>query len=344
MLRRRQAFPTLRYAIDEDYRLVTNAPTGGVVPGPLRVLDGSWAMDGANRLAFHAALPPSAAEGEEPHTFNLDGTWKLTGDHQLALTLHETEQRARHTLYFKGALFQAQAHALVMTLHRGEPDAGGPAAQRLTLTGRWRADDRNRLTFLVDKGQGIEDRLTLQGAWELGERHELRYRYRVFNLEQGRREEQTILFDGAWQVADANYLVYRLAGSSTSAFELTASLQSPSLLARDGRLVYQIGIRLSHGLLRRRVTLFGIWKLSRTLSVSFEVPYADGRVEAIRFEGAVALTTRTRLAVALSNQDGARLGLTVIFTREFFPDANFFLRLQQEEQERSVIGGVQVRF
>lgn len=344
MPRRSQAQPALRYAVDEADRLVTTAPARSALSGPVRILEGAWSLDRANRLAFHAVLPPATASPPAPHTVHFEGTWTLTKDHSLALTLHEAEQPLRQTIFFKGALLQAEAHALIVTLRRGESTAGRPAAQQIALSGRWRADDRNRLTFLVEKGNGAEDRLTFQGAWELGERHELRYRYRVLSRRQGRREEHVMVFAGAWQVAGANRLVYRLSGSSTSAFEFTASLQSASLLAREGRLAYHVGITLSRGVLRRRVTLFGAWKLSRTLAVSFEVPYADGRVEAIRFEGSVVLSKRDRVAVALSSRTGARVGLTVIFTRELFPDASLFLRLQQAGEERAVIAGVQVKF
>jgi len=34
----------------------------------------------------------------------------------------------------------------------------------------------------------------------------------------------------------------------------------------------------------------------------------------------------------------------VTFTRKLVPDASLFLRLQQDAEERSAIGGIQVRF
>jgi len=98
------------------------------------------------------------------------------------------------------------------------------------------------------------------------------------------------------------------------------------------------------------VTLFGTWKLRRDLSVAFEIPYAEGRVETIRFEGTYAPSRRDRVAVALrarpDNGGAGRnaLGLTVTFTRDVTPDLSFFLRLRQEAGEASAIGGVQVRF
>ena len=140
-------------------------------------------------------------------------------------------------------------------------------------------------------------------------------------------------------------LAYRLAGSADSTFEFRATLQSPALQAREGRIAYQVGIGLAGGReQQQRVTLFGAWKLNRDLSVSFEVPYADGRVQAIRFAGEYALSSRDRIAVALHNSRREELGLTVTFTKDLVPNASLFLRLKKDAQESSIIGGVQVKF
>ena len=109
-------------------------------------------------------------------------------------------------------------------------------------------------------------------------------------------------------------------------------------------MIYDVGIGWSRGVRRQRVVLTGAWKLGRDLSVSFEVPYAGGRVGAIRFEGAYAMTSRDRVAVALQNSRRQRLGLTVVFTRDILPDAKLFLRLQRDAEDTAVLGGVQVRF
>jgi hypothetical protein len=78
--------------------------------------------------------------------------------------------------------------------------------------------------------------------------------------------------------------------------------------------------------------------------VTFEVPYADGRVQGIRFEGSFAPSRRDRVAVALAAGRRSRLGLTVTFTRQLLPDAGLFLRLKRDAEERAAIGGIQVRF
>jgi hypothetical protein len=213
------------------------------------------------------------------------------------------------------------------------------------LSGRWQADAANRLTFLVEKADGTEDRLTFQGGWEIGRRHELLYRYRRRVSEHRLGREHTLALDGWWDIAAATRLAYRLSGSDQSRLEFQAALQSSSLLAREGRLAYQVGIRLSTGRIeRRRVALFGTWKLHRDLSVSFEVPYAGGRVHALRFEGEAAVGPRNRLTVALRTVEQEPLGLAVTFTRDVVKDTSLFLRLRRDAEERSAIGGVHVRF
>ncbi len=333
----------LRYAFDDDNRLVIRErrPLAERAQ-PVRIIEGTVTADGGNRLVYRAQTPADARSRSGPSAISLDGTWALTPAHDLALTLHETDARGRQTLYLKGALVRAQAHALVFALRRrGDPHE---PAQQVTLSGRWKADERNRLTFLVQKADGSEERLTLGGGWEVGPHHELQYRYRRPAERRG-REEHVLVFAGAWELAAADRLIYRLEGSTDSAFEFQASLQRPSLNAREGRLVYQVGIDLSRGRTReQRVALFGTWKLHRDLSVSFEVPYAGGRIRSLRFEGTVAFTSRDRVAVALWKPRGEPLGMTVTFTRDLVPDASLFVRARRDERERSLVGGIQVRF
>ena len=311
----------------------------------VRLAEGAVSVDRRNRLLYRASSR-HPSDGHPAQTMVLEGAWQLTRDRELAFAVHAADDppAAPRTLYLKGAIVEAKADALVFALRQRE-DEELRTAQRITLSGRWRADDKNRLTFLVERGDGTEDRLTLEGGWEMSEHHEVRYRFRQRLPGTTRRQEHILTFEGAWDVTSTDRLVYRLSGSDRSAFEFRAALQSPSLLAKDGRLVYQVGIGLSGGKTQqRRVTLFGTWKLNRDASIAFEVPYGDGRVQAIRFEGTLAPTARDRLTISLQTHRREPLGLTVTFTRDLVPDARLFLRLRKDAEERSVIGGVQVRF
>ncbi|MDP3723591.1 MAG: hypothetical protein Q8R91_08865 [Candidatus Omnitrophota bacterium] len=333
---------SVRYAFDKDNRLVLTDPRD--LLRPTRVIEGRLSADAKNRLLYSVDSPAGPAGSPGPHATTLDGTWALTPTHELALIVHEAGGPRRQTVYLKGTIAGVEAHALGFALRHSE-DESLRTSQRITLTGRWQADAHNRLTFLVEKADGTQDRLTFQGGWGVGRRHELFYRYR---RRAGRRrdvEERTLIFEGRWDITRADRLVYRLEGSSDSVFEFRASLQSPSLLASDGRIVYQVGVGSSGGRAQQqRLTLFGTWKVHRDLSVSFEIPYADGRVGTMRFEGRYALGPRDQISVALRNSRREGLGLAVVFSRTLLGDARLFLRLGKDERERSIIGGVHVPF
>ena len=127
--------------------------------------------------------------------------------------------------------------------------------------------------------------------------------------------------------------------------EFKASIKSPWLLAREGRIIYEVGIGVAKTRLeRRQVLLFGTWKLHKDLSISFEMPSAHGRVHAFKFQGTARLNSRNQVAVSLQNNRHEPLGLTVLFTHDIVRDAGLFLRLKKSAEENSLIGGLQVRF
>ncbi|MBI4343907.1 MAG: hypothetical protein HY601_03730 [Candidatus Omnitrophica bacterium] len=273
----------------------------------------------------------------------VDGIWSLTPSHELTLTLRDAQGRRRRRVSLKGGIIAAEAHRLLFALRRHELD-GQVSAQELELSGRWQADARNRLVFMARKGEGAEDRLTFQGGWEVGPRHELLYRYEQ-QLDPRRRTLRALRFAGAWDVAGPNRLVYRLDASGESAFAFRASLQTPSLNARRGRLAYQVGIELAGGRrVQRRIVLFGTWKLNRDLSVSLEIPYADGRRQPVRFQGRVAAGRRSAVEVELLTPQGKPLGVTVTFTRKLLRDAEWFVRFERSGREFEALAGVQVPF
>ncbi len=230
----------LRYQFDEANRLTVRERLR-----PVRVVDGGVTIDAKNRLVYRAQDTLREDDPAAPHAVTFDGDWSLTDQHGLALSLRERSGLGRQRLYLNAALTGAESDALIFTLAQDASHERVPG-RRVALFGRWRADARNRLAFLVQKADGSEDRLTLQGGWELDEHQQLVYRDR--RRSSGRRpEEHTVTFDGAWDIPGADRLVYRLAGSSSSAFEFLAGLRTRSLIASEGRLVYEVGVGFSSG-------------------------------------------------------------------------------------------------
>ena len=299
-----------------------------------QVLEGRVRTDARNRLIYQVGAKRLA----------LDGTWALTASHDLAFTVRARGPQASQTVYLKGALLVVEANALVVAVEQAQrPDA--PPAQRAALSGRWSADAKNRLVFSVERADGAEDRLTFQGGWEVGPHHEVLYRYRQRATSTRTAEERTLIFAGAWDITGADRLVYRLAGGSGSAFEFKAALQSPSLQARDGRIIYQVGIGASGGRTHtQRIALFGTWKLHNDKTVSFEIPYAQGRRQAIRFGATYAFADRNEVAIELYDRRKQPLGILVMFSRQVLEDARWFIRLRKEGKDAEALAGVQVRF
>ena len=333
---------TIRYHFDEANRLtLTKRDTAGRL-FLRRTLEGRVSVDRKNRLVYRVQTP-AGRQSPGPKRYVLDGTWGLTQQHALKLSLHAGARGRRQTLYLRGALERTKARTLSVSLRRHSGD-GRPATQRLTLRGRWAANRANRLTFLVERARGAEDKLTLQGSWDVGEHHSLRYRFRRFD-QASRQALQTLRWRGNWDIPRAGRLVFRVEGDSDSAFDFRASLQSKSLQAREGRIVYQAGIGWrKSGRRQTQVVLFGRWKLNRDLSVTFEVPYEGGRLGRIRFAATLALTQRNALALRLEDGQGVPLGLVVTFTRRFLKDAEWFVRLRRSPKESEALAGVQIPF
>ncbi len=272
----------------------------------------------------------------------MDERWRLTPEHELQVGVREAGSRWRWR-HLNATLTSTSAHALTIALQQRGQD-GRLTSQRVALSGRWQADRHNRLTFLVAKADGTVDRLTFAGAWE-SDGQELRYQYARRDGTERIIGRHALAFAGAWELSRATRLIYRLEGATDSAFVFRAAVRTPSLNARDGRIVYDVGVELSqHRRVRRRVTLFGVWKLHRDLSVSFEASRPRGRRLSLRFQGTVALTTRDAVTIALWDQDRRALGLSVTFERRWTKDAEWFLRLQRAGKEAEAMAGIRVRF
>lgn len=332
----------VRYAFDELNQLIIRDTHQALTPE--RLVEGRVRIDRQNRLRYRARRAPAAGGGSGRDDYALDGTWTLSPSHQLGVLLHPSREGEEEAVFLKGSLVDVKDDALIVSLaHRTRE--GEPTSQRAALSGRWQADDRNRLTFLVAKADGAEDRVVLDGAWMVDARQQLLYRYEEPQSGRRRAVVQTLRFAGRWELASSSELAYRLDATDRSSFRFRVALQSPTLNAADGRIAYQAGIQLSDGrTISRTVALFGTWKLNRDLSVSFELPDAGGRRRAFTFSGRYAWRSRHAVSVQLSRRDGQPLGIAVTFSRSWVNDKTLFLRLERMGEDARILGGVQIRF
>lgn len=266
------------------------------------------------------------------------GRWALTPDHDLKLSFRRSKNEPfRENITLRGSIISVSSGELVFAAH-GTTDEGAPFARLVTLEGRWKADERNRLLFLVKKGDR-EEPLALEGAWEIGEHHTLLYRYQ-------KKEPVLLSFRGAWEIREKDRLTYALDLGGKSRFDFRAAVQSPTLLAKKGEIRYQAGIRLAgHTTVLREIVLFGKWKLSRDFSLSFEMEYEKGRRQALFFNTAYRLNEKEELIFSLKDQRKRGLGVEVTFTRSFFEgEGKTFLRLYRDAVESRIEGGIRVPF
>lgn len=270
----------------------------------------------------------------------VEGVWRLTGDHELQYR----RRGGREEVVLSGPLAGAEARGLSFRVEADSAD-GDLVGKTLQLRGRWQADSENRLTFLAERREGKPDALRLEGGWQVGPSQEILYRFEREDLNGKRKEARLLRFSGWWDIGEDRRLAYVLDRSSDSGFRFRGAFQTPSLLAKEGAIRYQLGAEAEGRGRLRTLTLFGKWKLSRRLGLSFEVPYAGGRVRGIDFGAELGLDAAGNVACRLTTREGQPLGVEVVFTRQFFKgDGELFARLRRAGGETAVEGGVRVRW
>jgi len=190
----------IRYAVDPHNRLIIST-TGkkSRLPKFRHLLDGRFKMGKKNSLVYHVKRSQGL---EVPQQIRFSGNWSLDRNKDLVLTLNKwNNQVAGNKLVIKGKIIDAKGSNLLFSA----TVKGANSRSRiycLGLSGSWRADDRNRLSFKVDKEKGPSDTLTLKGAWEINRRGTLVYRYT-----KGRRA-CSIILEGRWEASDRFRLLY----------------------------------------------------------------------------------------------------------------------------------------
>ena len=270
----------------------------------------------------------------------IDGTWRV-GPHS---RLQYRRRGKQEEVLFSGEWVSAEADALVFQAE--ERSEEGTAVNRLlSLKGRWQADDKNRLSFLVQRESGRADRLIFEGGWEVGPEHELLYRREEEKTGAKTSRANLLRFQGYWDLTEDKRLTYVLDRDSNSLFRFRSAFQTPSVLAKEGAIRYQVGVEVGGKNRFQTITFFGKWKLSRDLSLEFEIPYGNGKVRSMAFGAAYAVNAKMEIAAKLKTVGGKPLGLEVIFSREFLKGSGeTFIRLRRSLEEAAVEAGARFRW
>ena len=336
----------VKYEIDPYNRLtVSKRDKGGILKYRLS-LDGYFKTGKKNTLQYVIKTPHKYMSGEElPHRINLKGSYVLTENHDILLTLrHSYRQRSKETLLLSGNIVYTKENSLGFAVTTRD-SSGGITTRTLKLSGRWKIDDKNRISFLVERGRGQYDTLKFSGSWSVNKNNELEYVYKKTLLKTKEKREHKLTFKGSWEVIDKNRLNYKLGISGDSRFEFKASLARTGFLGRKNFLLYKIGTSLKgkiplHRNARfsvRSIKIFGNWKLTNRTGLVFEVGYSSGRRSHISFGAEVKLNKKDRLLFLLKDRRNKPLGIEITLKRRFLGDTGLaLLKLLASKKERSI--------
>ena len=319
----------------------------------------------------------------------LEGSWELSPQHEVIYrerrdTLRPGSGPREWEATFKGSLVAAEPDALVMSVTTKE-DETHSVTGLVKLSGKWALDEKNRITFLIKKpfgGAQDRDKLTFQGAWEINDNFQVTYTFTTQSVleESGKARRRTpkitqeLVFEGHWDISDKNRLTYLIGSSSLSpltgraskeqdsdsAFRFRGTFETSSIAAKKGEIRYQAGIeyktaRGAKKRLTRTIILFGKWKFSDDLALSFEIEYPDGRRAEIRLGADLSLKRfqgsglrrllPDEVSVDLTSAEGKPLGIELVLTKELFDgNAQTFVRFQRSIRERGLEAGIKMQW
>ena len=181
---------TIRYELDPHNRLVLDESGGkSELRRFRRVIDGRFRVDRSNELSYHIKSP--VADKSIPHQLKLRGKWSLTDNHNLRLTL---DKQGRETfgdkITLQGEILDVKRNSLLFAITTKTKE-NTRSTYALNLSGSWKADKNNRLSFHIKKEKGIHDILTFNGAWEVNKNHRIIYRYEKALLIRKEKRTQT---------------------------------------------------------------------------------------------------------------------------------------------------------
>ena len=186
----------IRYEIDPYNRLILgDSGAKSDLPKFRQIIDGQFKIDEDNSLSYrvksplpedgnipYRSLQGNSGTGQVPHQIKLKGQWSLTDDHELRLTLDgQGRQTFGDRITLQGEILDVNESSLLFAVTTTTKEATR-STYLLNLTGIWKADEFNRLSFHIKKESGRYDILTFNGVWEINKNHEIIYQYEKARL------------------------------------------------------------------------------------------------------------------------------------------------------------------
>ena len=331
----------LRFEVDPHNKLIRG------ISKFRHVIDGRFKIGKGNALLYHIKAPSDTAakEADLPHQLKFKGSWSLTKDHNLRLTLDKwRRQTFGDELTLKGEIIRADVHSLSFAVTQRTKE-NTVSTYILKLEGSWQADKNNRLTFRVKKEEGRFDLLVFDGIWEVNRKHRIVYHYEKKLTKRGESKRRSLVFKGFWNITRRNALTYLLdlKGKSLPAGRQSAfDFRVGHGIVEKGAIKFEIGIGISRRQrpVKKDIILYGKWKIKKGLGLIFEIMNPGGRASAMKFEAEAKLAGASRIKFTLKNETGKDLGLALTLSKEMLKGAGeSFIRFLHNKKEKAVYVG-----
>jgi len=328
----------LRYDTDPHNRvIIKNGGRRTPLPRFRYVIEGTFRIGEGNSLLYHVKAPVQVGRNITlPHQLKFKGTWSLTKDHDLKLTLNKwRRQTIGDEITLQGEIIHVDAYSLAFAVTQ-RTEAGAYITNILRLRGWWQADRDNRITFRVAKGQGRSDELVFGGIWEVKRRHRLAYTYKRYRTARGLKRH-TVKFRGYWRMMRRNVLTYQMAYGNAAAFNFRVGTG----IVRRNNITFDVGIgRSKRGRpSRKSVVLYGNWRIVKGSWLFFDIEYDKGVIRAMKFGAYATIFGNNKIRFVLKNEAGKNLGITFTLSKRFLGNGKTFMKFLYGKKEKAVYIG-----
>lgn len=323
------------YRIDNLNRLAIKCKGQTIFP------EGRFKIDENNRLCFWLNnQQPFKKEYRIPKKIFFDGTWRLNQNHDLEII---SQDNFNIPLVLKINIISLRQDAFIFGINQID-SVGQNHLRILKLSGYWKANDYNRLSFIIKK-KFLSDTLTFQNTWQINKDNQISYTFEKTDLKTKTKVKSVLIFEGFWQINSSNKLTYIIEHSRKSHFDFRVQLESPNIYPKEGCIKYRVGMGIKNKE-NSVIYLYGDWKFSRKLGLSFKIDYGKGRITNINFAADIHLSKENEVIFNLIDEIHKPMGIKVIFSHKFLKkhDAEFFLRLKKLRDESGVEAGLRIPF
>ncbi|MBU0549056.1 MAG: hypothetical protein KJ838_01880, partial [Candidatus Omnitrophica bacterium] len=314
----------IKYELDPQNRLVIKKTGKKTELARFRqVLDGRFKLDEKNNLTYLVKTPLSG-DLKKPDQIKLKGKWSLTREHNLVFTLDKWKRQALgDQLTLQGDIIDVNKNSLLFALST-RTNKGDKSKYILRLSGKWQADENNRLTFNIRRSQVKYDTLTFDGAWETGRGYQVVYKYEKIQLKRKLKKIHTLIFKGRWDITEKKKITYVIDRNSNSLFNFRAGFA----LFQDRYIKYELGIGISRKPepVRRTVILFGKWKIKKKKGLLFEIEHNKKEIYSVLFGAEAKLTDKNTLCFKLRDSLNQELGAELELSYRLLEGGEAFLR------------------